>query len=67
MSCALASVPGAAKPEELFPGGVGTAELAAISFAGQVMARPRVGLMRDADAYGALGALGSPMLTGEPL
>lgn len=60
---ALATAPGAAKPEELYPGGVGTAELAGLSFAGSVLTQPRAGLMRQSQAEGALGAVGSPVLS----
>lgn len=62
LSEAVASVPDAAKPEELFAGGVWTAELAALSFAGDVVQRPRAGLLRQAEANGTLGAIGSPVL-----
>ncbi|HEX2561932.1 hypothetical protein [Phenylobacterium sp.] len=60
---AVATVPGAAKPEELYPGGVWTAQLAGLSFAGQVAPDVQAGLLRQAEADGALGAIGSPVLS----
>ncbi|MFC3080090.1 hypothetical protein ACFODL_18465 [Phenylobacterium terrae] len=60
---AVASAPGAAKPEELYPGGVWTAELAGLALAGQAAPGARVGLLRQAEADGALGAIGSPVLS----
>lgn len=60
---AVASAPGAAKPEELYPGGVWTAELAGLAFAGEAVQGARVGLLRQAEAGGALGAIGSPVLS----
>ena len=60
---AVAAVPGAARPDELYPGGVWAAELAALAFAGQVAQGGRAGLMRQPEADGALGALGSPVLS----
>jgi hypothetical protein len=63
LSDGVASAPGAAKPDELYPGGVWTAELAALAFAGQVRQGARAGLLREAQSDGALGALGSPVLS----
>lgn len=60
---AVASAPGATKPDELYPGGAWTAELAGLAFAGHVVQGARAGLLRQADADGALGAIGSPVLS----
>lgn len=63
LSEAVASVPGAGKPDELYPGGVWTADLAALAFAGHVRQHARAGLLRQADAEGVLGAIGAPVLS----
>lgn len=60
---AVATVPGAAKPGELYPGGVWSAELAGLSFAGEAAGQVRTGLLRQAEADGTLGAIGSPVLS----
>lgn len=60
---AIGAAPGAAKPEELYPGGVWTAELAGLAFGGRVTQDARAGLLRRTEAEGALGAIGSPVLS----
>lgn len=63
LSEAVAVVPGTAQPDELYPGGVWTADLDALGFAGQAHTHLRAGLLRRSEAAGALGAIGAPVLS----
>lgn len=51
----LATVPGAAKPQEFLPYGEGRAKLRAASFGGQLFENPDGGLVKDEPAAGVIG------------
>lgn len=59
LSDAVAGVPNAKAPRELYPGGVGFSRLRAVSFAGALTENPRTALI---EAGGADGLLGSAIL-----
>ncbi|HEY3697624.1 MAG TPA: hypothetical protein VGL30_18435 [Phenylobacterium sp.] len=57
----FAAAPGAAKPQELYPGGVWRARLQALSFAGDVYPEVDTGLVKG-EADGPAGLIGGPVL-----
>jgi hypothetical protein len=57
----FAGAPGAAKPQELYPGGVWRARLQALSFAGDVYPDVDTGLVKDGPD-GPAGLIGGPVL-----
>lgn len=61
LSDAVARVPRAKKPEELYPGGVGFSRLGALSFAGGLTQAPRTALLH-AEADGPDGSIGPTVL-----
>jgi hypothetical protein len=58
----FAAAPGAAKPQELYPGGVWRARLTALSFAGDLYREVDTGLVKG-PADGPAGLIGGPVLS----
>lgn len=58
----LAGAPGAAKPKELYPGGIGRPRLRALSFAGALVENAPAGLIA-ATPEGPAGEIGAPVLS----
>jgi hypothetical protein len=60
---AVARVPGAAKPDELFPEGVWRARLSTLRFANETHDELEAGLLHAGDAGDVLGVIGTPILS----